>query len=237
MQSNGRAGRCAPLPRQGLHPVRAGRRHRRHGPDRGRGPATRRVIGFDMGGTSTRRVPLRGASSSWQYENRGGRGPDAGAHAEHPHRRGWRRLDPGVATAAGTGSARTRRGRTRDPPATGGGGPLTVTDDAERSCWAGSSRAPFPGCSGRAATSRWTPGWWPPGSMPWPSGSRRPPGPAQRRGGVAAGFLDIAVANMANAIKKISVQRGHDITRYVLATFGGAGGQQHACAGRRRAGR
>ena len=46
---------------------------------------------------------------------------------------------------------------------------------------------------------------------------------------MAAGFLDIAVANMANAIKKISVQRGYDITRYVLATFGGAGGQ-HACA-------
>ena len=46
---------------------------------------------------------------------------------------------------------------------------------------------------------------------------------------VAAGFLDIAVANMANAIKKISVQRGYDITRYVLATFGGAGGQ-HACS-------
>jgi 5-oxoprolinase (ATP-hydrolysing) len=46
---------------------------------------------------------------------------------------------------------------------------------------------------------------------------------------VAAGYLDIAVANMANAIKKISVQRGYDITRYVLATFGGAGGQ-HACA-------
>ena len=53
----------------------------------------------------------------------------------------------------------------------------------------------------------------------------------QQRSGaeVAAGFLEIAVANMANAIKKISVQRGYDITRYVLATFGGAGGQ-HACA-------
>jgi 5-oxoprolinase (ATP-hydrolysing) len=46
---------------------------------------------------------------------------------------------------------------------------------------------------------------------------------------VAAGFLEIAVANMANAIKKISVQRGYDVTRYALATFGGAGGQ-HACA-------
>jgi 5-oxoprolinase (ATP-hydrolysing) len=46
---------------------------------------------------------------------------------------------------------------------------------------------------------------------------------------VAEGFLAIAVQNMANAIKKISVQRGYDITRYVLAVFGGAGGQ-HACA-------
>jgi 5-oxoprolinase (ATP-hydrolysing) len=45
---------------------------------------------------------------------------------------------------------------------------------------------------------------------------------------LAQGFIDIAVANMANAIKKISVQRGYDITEYVLTTFGGAGGQ-HAC--------
>lgn len=45
---------------------------------------------------------------------------------------------------------------------------------------------------------------------------------------VAEGFLDIAVANMANAIKKISVQRGYDVTRYTLCCFGGAAGQ-HAC--------
>lgn len=45
---------------------------------------------------------------------------------------------------------------------------------------------------------------------------------------LAQGFLDIAVINMANAIKQISVQRGYDITRYTLTTFGGAGGQ-HAC--------
>ncbi|MBN9451849.1 MAG: hydantoinase B/oxoprolinase family protein [Bosea sp.] len=45
---------------------------------------------------------------------------------------------------------------------------------------------------------------------------------------VADGFIQIAVANMAEAIKKISVQRGYDITRYVLNSFGGAGGQ-HAC--------
>ncbi len=45
---------------------------------------------------------------------------------------------------------------------------------------------------------------------------------------IAAGFVDIAVGSMANAIKKISVQRGHDVTEYTLCTFGGAGGQ-HAC--------
>ncbi len=44
----------------------------------------------------------------------------------------------------------------------------------------------------------------------------------------AAGFLTIAVENMANAIKKVSVQRGYDVTRYTLCCFGGAGGQ-HAC--------
>ncbi len=45
---------------------------------------------------------------------------------------------------------------------------------------------------------------------------------------VAEGFLRIAVENMANAIKKISVQRGYDVTEYTLNCFGGAGGQ-HAC--------
>jgi 5-oxoprolinase (ATP-hydrolysing) len=46
---------------------------------------------------------------------------------------------------------------------------------------------------------------------------------------LAAGFLRIAVQNMANAIKRISVARGYDVTRYTLQCFGGAGGQ-HACA-------
>jgi 5-oxoprolinase (ATP-hydrolysing) len=45
---------------------------------------------------------------------------------------------------------------------------------------------------------------------------------------VAEGFVRIAVENMANAIKQISVQRGYDVTEYTLACFGGAGGQ-HAC--------
>jgi 5-oxoprolinase (ATP-hydrolysing) len=48
------------------------------------------------------------------------------------------------------------------------------------------------------------------------------------RDALAAGCIRIAVENMANAIKKISVQRGHDVTEYALACFGGAAGQ-HAC--------
>lgn len=45
---------------------------------------------------------------------------------------------------------------------------------------------------------------------------------------VASGFLAIAVETMANAIKKISLQRGYDVSNYTLCCFGGAGGQ-HAC--------
>ncbi len=45
---------------------------------------------------------------------------------------------------------------------------------------------------------------------------------------VAEGYVNIAVGNMANAIKQISVQRGHDVTEYALCCFGGAAGQ-HAC--------
>ena len=45
---------------------------------------------------------------------------------------------------------------------------------------------------------------------------------------MADGFLRIAVANMANAIKQVSVQKGHDASRFALQCFGGAGGQ-HAC--------
>ena len=77
---------------------------------------------------------------------------------------------------------------------------------------------------GRAGTSRWTV-------------TRRLPGFRKSRTRSVVrrvlrrlpGFLDIAVDNMAAAIRKISIARGHDVTRYTLACFGGAGGQ-HACA-------
>jgi len=54
------------------------------------------------------------------------------------------------------------------------------------------------------------------------TGSRRSPAE------VADGFIQIAVENMANAIKQISIERGYDVTEYTLCCFGGAGGQ-HAC--------
>src|SRR5467141_663054 len=53
-------------------------------------------------------------------------------------------------------------------------------------------------------------------------------GDGRAREQVAEGFIRIAVGNMANAIKHISVQRGHDVTGYTLCCFGGAAGQ-HAC--------
>ncbi|MFI5281259.1 MAG: hydantoinase/oxoprolinase family protein, partial [Gemmatimonadales bacterium] len=57
---------------------------------------------------------------------------------------------------------------------------------------------------------------------------RRATGDTRSPEQVAEGFVEIAVGNMAEAIKKISVQRGHDVTAYTLCCFGGAAGQ-HAC--------
>ena len=56
----------------------------------------------------------------------------------------------------------------------------------------------------------------------------RATGDARTPEAVAEGYIQIAVGNMANAIKHISVQRGHDVTEYTLCCFGGAAGQ-HAC--------
>ena len=57
---------------------------------------------------------------------------------------------------------------------------------------------------------------------------RRATGDTRSAEEVAEGFVEIAVGNMAEAIKRISVQRGHDVTAYTLCCFGGAAGQ-HAC--------
>ena len=185
----------------------------------------RRVIGFDMGGTSTD-VSHYAGEFERQYETE-----VAGVRMRAP-------MLSIHTVAAGGGSILVFDGsRYRVGPDSAGadpgpacyrrGGPLTVTDANVM--------------LGRVQPGSFPRVFGPGGDEPLDAGlvatrfdalARRiaeATGDQRSAAEVAAGFLDIAVANMANAIKKISVQRGHDITRYVLATFGGAGGQ-HACA-------
>ncbi|AEW93114.1 MULTISPECIES: hydantoinase B/oxoprolinase family protein [Streptomycetaceae] len=184
-----------------------------------------RVIGFDMGGTSTDVSHYAG-----EFER-----------TLHTEVAGVRMTAPMMnihTVAAGGGSVLHFDGRRyRVGPDSAGadpgpacyrrGGPLTVTDanvmlgrvqpahfpavfgpGGDQPLDAATVRRRFTELAARAAEA---------------TGDDR--GPEQ----VAAGFLGIAVLNMANAVKKISVRRGHDVTRYALAAFGGAGGQ-HACA-------
>src|SRR5580704_11956249 len=185
----------------------------------------RRVIGFDMGGTSTD-VSHYAGEFERQYETE-----VAGVRIRAP-------MLSIHTVAAGGGSILVFDGsRYRVGPDSAGadpgpacyrrGGPLTVTDANVM--------------LGRVQPGSFPRVFGPGGDEPLDAGlvatrfdalARRiaaATGDQRSAAEVAAGFLDIAVANMANAIKKISVQRGYDITRYVLATFGGAGGQ-HACA-------
>ncbi|NGN62892.1 5-oxoprolinase [Streptomyces sp. A7024] len=184
-----------------------------------------RVIGFDMGGTSTDVSHYAG-----EYER------DFGTEVA-----GVRMRAPMMSihtVAAGGGSVLHFDGRRyRVGPDSAGavpgpvcyrrGGPLTVTDanvmlgrvqpahfpsvfgpGGDQPLDAAAVRETFAALADEAAAA---------------VGDRRTPEE------VAAGFTEIAVLNMANAVKKISVQRGHDVTRYALTSFGGAGGQ-HACA-------
>ena len=179
-----------------------------------------RLIGFDMGGTSTDVCHFAGAyERSFETEVAGVR---MRAPMMHIH-----------TVAAGGGSILSyREGRFQVGPESAGadpgpacyrkGGPLTVTDC---NVMLGKlTPAHFPAVFGRDADQpldaelvreKFT-------ALAAEIGDGR--GPED----VAEGFLRIAVENMANAIKKISVQRGYDVTRYALASFGGAGGQ-HAC--------
>ena len=179
-----------------------------------------KVIGFDMGGTSTDVSHYVGEFER-QYETQVAgvrmRAPMLSIHTVAAGGGSILHFD-GSRYRVGPDSAGAHPG----PAAYRRGGPLTVTDAnimlgriqpahfpsvfgdrGDEHLDAGIVRRQFAALSARIGAS----------------------GPEQ----VAAGFLAIAVANMANAVKKISVQRGYDVTQYVLATFGGAGGQ-HACA-------
>jgi len=200
-----------------------------------------KVIGFDMGGTSTD-VSHYAGEFERQYETQVAgvrmRAPMLSIHTVAAGGGSVLHFD-GSRYRVGPDSA----GADPGPAAYRRGGPLTVTDanimlgriqpahfpsvfgeSGDQPLDAGIVRERFAALAQQIGEATGGP------SLSRQSG--RPaagPGPSPSPELVAAGFLEIAVANMANAIKKISVQRGYDVTRYVLATFGGAGGQ-HACA-------
>ncbi|GAA1909429.1 hydantoinase B/oxoprolinase family protein [Streptantibioticus ferralitis] len=184
-----------------------------------------KVIGFDMGGTSTDVSHFAG-----EYE-RVFNTQVAGVRLRAPM------LDIHT-VAAGGGSvlhfdgSRYRvgpdsAGADPGPSCYRGGGPLTVTDANVM--------------LGRIQPEHFPQVFGPDGDQPLDedivhrlftelaAGIRARTGDERSAEQVAEGFLQIAVANIANAVKRISVQQGHDVTEYVLTTFGGAGGQ-HACA-------
>ncbi|WP_165488367.1 hydantoinase B/oxoprolinase family protein [Actinomadura formosensis] len=180
-----------------------------------------RVIGFDMGGTSTDVSHFAGEFER-QYETQ-----VAGVRMRAPM------LSIHTVAAGGGSVLRFDGGRYQVGPDSAGadpgpacyrrGGPLTVTD---ANVMLGRIRPEhFPHVFGPTGDQALDAGVVRDrfAALAAEIGDGRPPED------VAAGFLEIAVAGMAGAIKKISVQRGYDVTEYALATFGGAGGQ-HACA-------
>ena len=184
----------------------------------------RKIISFDMGGTSTDVAHFAG-----EYE-RAFDAEVAGVRLRAP-------LMQIHTVAAGGGSICQFDGvRLRVRPESAGadpgpasyrrGGPLTVTD-----CNVLLGRIQpefFPAVFGEAGDSPLDAGVVAEQFRVLAADIQRATGVPQTPQGVAAGCIRIAVENMANAIKKISVQRGHDVTEYTLSCFGGAAGQ-HAC--------
>ncbi|HEY3632304.1 MAG TPA: hydantoinase/oxoprolinase family protein, partial [Jatrophihabitantaceae bacterium] len=179
------------------------------------------AIGFDMGGTSTDVSHFAGEYERVLYTEVAGvrlRAPMLAIHTVAAGGGSILHFD-GSRYRVGPDSA----GASPGPASYRGGGPLTVTDANVM--------------LGRIPPAHFPAVFGPDGDQPLDVdvvqrefttlaqriGDGRPPEQ------VAEGFVQIAVANMANAVKRISVQRGRDVTEYVLTTFGGAGGQ-HACA-------
>ncbi|WP_218110050.1 hydantoinase B/oxoprolinase family protein [Oligoflexus tunisiensis] len=187
-----------------------------------------RIIGFDMGGTSTDVSHFAG--SSLQDLERSFETQVAGVRMRSPM------LSIHTVAAGGGSILHFDGSRYRVGPDSAGanpgpacyrrGGPLAVTDcnvilgkiqpdffpnvfgaEADQPLDVDTTRAKFRQLAEEIAVA---------------TGTMRTPEE------VAEGFVQVATLNMANAIKQISVARGHDVTEYTLAVFGGAGGQ-HAC--------
>ncbi|MEO7563958.1 MAG: hydantoinase/oxoprolinase family protein, partial [Sphingomicrobium sp.] len=179
-----------------------------------------KLIGFDMGGTSTDVSHFAGRFELGDDNVIAGvriRAPMMQIHTIAAGGGSVCRFD-GMRFRVGPHSAGANPG----PACYRGGGPLTVTD-----------------CNlflGRIDPTQFPAVFGPEGNEPLdPMAARgRLEEIAEALGGqmslnqIAEGFLAIAVDNMAAAIRKISIARGHDVTLYTLACFGGAGGQ-HAC--------
>ncbi len=178
-----------------------------------------RIIGFDMGGTSTDVALYDGAfERAFETEIAGVRmrapmmaiNTVAAGGGSILHFDGSRvRVGPDSA-GANPGPASYRRG-----------GPLTVTD--ANVCVGKVQAAHFPAIFGPGGDER----------LDAETVQAKFAALATEMGRAdpreaAEGFLRVAVANMANAIKQVSVQKGHDASRFALQCFGGAGGQ-HAC--------
>ncbi|MBE3024571.1 hydantoinase B/oxoprolinase family protein [Janthinobacterium sp. GW458P] len=183
-----------------------------------------KVIGFDMGGTSTDVSHYAGEFERVFETQIAGvrmRAPMMSIHTVAAGGGSILHFD-GARYKVGPDSAGANPG----PASYRRGGPLAVTDcnvmlgklqpaffprvfgpDADEALDAATVRAQFEALARAASASG---------------------GAATTAEQVAEGYIAIAVGNMANAIKQISVQRGHDVTEYTLTSFGGAGGQ-HAC--------
>ena len=175
-----------------------------------------RIIGFDMGGTSTD-VALYDGAFERTFET-----AVAGVRIRAP-------MMAINTVAAGGGSilhfdgsryqvGPDSAGAAPGPACYRGGGPLTVTD---ANVMVGKIQpAHFPAIFGPGADQTLD------ADVVRAKFADLVPGQDARA--VAEGFLRIAVANMANAIKQVSLEKGHDAARFALQCFGGAGGQ-HAC--------
>ncbi|MFY3385194.1 hydantoinase B/oxoprolinase family protein [Paracidovorax sp. MALMAid1276] len=177
-----------------------------------------KVIGFDMGGTSTD-VSHYAGEFEREFETQ-----VAGVRMRAPMM-SIHTVAAGGGSILGFDGARFRvgpesAGANPGPASYRRGGPLAVTD---ANVMVGKIQpAHFPNVFGHAANE----------ALDGDAVAQKFGDLAAQTGrtpeDVAHGFIQIAVQQMANAIKKISVARGYDVTRYTLQCFGGAGGQ-HAC--------
>ncbi|MGE3247269.1 MAG: hydantoinase B/oxoprolinase family protein, partial [Beijerinckiaceae bacterium] len=183
-----------------------------------------RVIGFDMGGTSTDVAHYAGAfERSFETEVAGVRLRTPMMHIHTVAAGGGSILHfDGARFRVGPESAGANPG----PKSYRNGGPLAVTD---ANVMTGKLLPEyFPHIFGPRHDQPLDAAGVATGFEDLRARAKAAGTPVQSAAHVADGFIEIAVASMAEAIKKISVARGYDVTRYVLNCFGGAGGQ-HAC--------